>query len=152
MKMEVRFSRSVSVAEAILRLLRLTSRTVDAALYRLNNPALVAALHEAVKRGVQVRLLVDGNKYKESCATQELLAGASVPFRLGYGRNGRGSKMHHKFAILDQQSVLTGSYNWTLESENENYENFVILEEALPVAAYAQEFEALWTGAGRDHP
>src|SRR5208337_5540759 len=98
MKMEVRFSRSVSVAEVILRLLRLTSRTIDAALYRLNNPALVAALHEAVKRGVHVRLLVDGNKYKESHATQELLAGASVPFRLGYGRNGRGSKMHHKFA------------------------------------------------------
>jgi phosphatidylserine/phosphatidylglycerophosphate/cardiolipin synthase-like enzyme len=59
--------------------------------------------------------------------------------------------MHHKFAILDQQSVLTGSYNWTLESENENHENLVILEEAPLVAAYAKEFEALWTGAGSDH-
>jgi phosphatidylserine/phosphatidylglycerophosphate/cardiolipin synthase-like enzyme len=60
--------------------------------------------------------------------------------------------MHHKFVILDQQTVLTGSYNWTLESEDENYENLVILEEAQPVEAYTREFEALWTGAGRDKP
>jgi cardiolipin hydrolase len=149
--MEVKFAGSASVAEFVLRLLRATSKTIDAALYRLNNPALEAALEEAVKRGVQVRLLVDGNKYKESRATQELLAGALVPFRLAYGRQGCGTKMHHKFAILDQQSVLTGSYNWTLESENENHENLVILEEAPLVAAYAKEFEALWTGAGSDH-
>jgi phosphatidylserine/phosphatidylglycerophosphate/cardiolipin synthase-like enzyme len=150
--MEVKFASGASVAEVVLRLLRSTSRTIDAALYRLNNPALAAALEEAVKRGVQVRLLVDGNKYKESRATQELLAGAIVPFRLAYGRKGCGSKMHHKFVILDQQSVLTGSYNWTLESESENHENLVIIEEAQPVEAYAQEFEALWTGAGCGHP
>jgi phosphatidylserine/phosphatidylglycerophosphate/cardiolipin synthase-like enzyme len=150
--MEVKFASGASVAEVVLRLLRSTSRTIDAALYRLNNPALAAALEEAVKRGVQVRLLVDGNKYKESRATQELLAGAIVPFRLAYGRKGCGPKMHHKFVILDQQSVLTGSYNWTLESESENHENLVILEEAQPVEAYAKEFEALWTGAGCGHP
>jgi phosphatidylserine/phosphatidylglycerophosphate/cardiolipin synthase-like enzyme len=150
--MEVKFSRSASVAEVVLRLLRATSRSIDAALYRLNNPALEAALEEAVKRGVQVRLLVDGNKYKESRETQELLAAGIVPFRLGYGREGRGSKMHDKFVILDQRSVLTGSYNWTLESENENQENLVIIEEVQPVEAYAKEFEALWTGARDDHP
>ncbi len=148
--MEVKFARSESVAEALMSLLRATSRSIDAALYRLNHPRLARALEEAVERGVRVRLVVDGNKYTESRATQELLARAIIPFRLAYGRQGRGSKMHHKFVILDQQTVLTGSYNWTLESEGENYENLVILEEAQPVEAYTREFEALWTGAGRD--
>ncbi len=150
--MEVKFARSELVAEAIMSLLRATSRSIDAALYRLNHPRLARALEEAVERGVRVRLLVDGNKYTESRATQELLARAIIPFRLAYGRQGPGSKMHHKFVILDQQTVLTGSYNWTLESEDENYENLVILEEARPVEAYTREFEALWTGAGRDNP
>jgi len=150
--MEVKFAGSASVGEVVLRLLRLTTRTIDAALYRLNNPALTAALEEAVRRGVQVRLLVDGNKYKESRATQDLLSGALVPFRLAYGRKGCGSKMHHKFVILDRQSVLTGSYNWTLESESDNHENLVILAETQAVAAYAKEFETLWTGAGCDQP
>ena len=135
-----------------MSLLRTTSRSIDAALYRLNHPRLARALEEAVERGVRVRLVVDGSKYNESRATQELLARAIIPFRLAHGRQGRGSKMHHKFVILDQQTVLTGSYNWTLESEGENYENLVILEEAQPVEAYTREFEALWTGEGRDKP
>ena len=100
--MEVKFARSESVAEALMSLLRATSRCIDAALYRLNHPRLAGALEEAVERGVRVRLVVDGNKYTESRATQELLARAIIPFRLAYGRQGRGSKMHHKFAILDQ--------------------------------------------------
>ena len=148
--MEIKFARGESVADVITHLLRDTSGSINAALYRFNHPGLAGALEEAVRRGVRVRLLVDGNKYRESRSTQELLARAIIPFRLGFGRQGRGSKMHHKFVILDQQTVLTGSYNWTLESENENHENLLIVRDPLPVQAYGQEFEALWSGADRD--
>jgi phosphatidylserine/phosphatidylglycerophosphate/cardiolipin synthase-like enzyme len=58
--------------------------------------------------------------------------------------------MHHKFVILDQQTVVTGSYNWTHESEEENQENLLILRDEYSVEAYSQEFEALWAGAARD--
>jgi len=148
--MEIRFARSESLADVIMGLMHETSSSIEGALYRFNHPGLAQALEEAVHRGVQVRLLVDGNKYKESRITQELLSGAIIPFRVGFGRQGRGSKMHHKFVILDQQTVLTGSYNWTHESEDENHENLLILRDAVPVEAYTREFEALWMGAGRD--
>ena len=58
--------------------------------------------------------------------------------------------MHHKFVILDQRTVLTGSYNWTFESEDENQENLVILADPYSVEAYTHEFEALWAGARDD--
>ncbi|MFZ0963182.1 MAG: phospholipase D-like domain-containing protein [Terriglobia bacterium] len=148
--MEIKFARSESVADVIMDLLHGASSSIDGALYRFNHPGLAQALEEAVHRGVRVRLLVDGNKYKESPITQELLTGAIIPFRLAFGRQGRGSKMHHKFVILDQQTVLTGSYNWTLESEDENHENLIILRDPRPVEAYTREFEALWLGAGGD--
>ncbi len=148
--MEIKFAHSESVADVIMRLMREASTSFDAALYRFNHPGLAQALEEAVHRGLRVRLLVDGNKYKESRTTQELLAGAIIPFRLAFGRQGRGSKMHHKFVILDQQTVLTGSYNWTFESEDENHENLLILRDPHPVEVYAREFEALWSGAGRE--
>ena len=148
--MEIKFARTESVADAIWGLLHDATQCVDGALYRLNHPGLAQALEEAAQRGLRVRLLVDGNKYKESRTTQELLAGAIIPFRLAFGRQGRGSKMHHKFAILDRQTVLTGSYNWTHESEDENHENLLILRDPRSVEAYAQEFEALWSGAGRE--
>jgi len=145
--MEIKFARNESVADAIMNLLHEATGSIDAALYRFNHPGLARALEEVAERGVNVRLLVDGNKYKESRTTQELLDGDHIPFRLAFGRQGRGSKMHHKFVIIDHQTVLTGSYNWTHESEEENQESVLILRDKSAVEAYAGEFEALWADA-----
>src|SRR5580692_7035079 len=101
MRMEIKFARSESVADVIMNHLQETRRTLDGALYRFNHPGLAQAMEEVAERGVRVRLLVDGNKYKESRKTQELLSGTIIPYRLAFGRHGRGSKMHHKFVIAD---------------------------------------------------
>lgn len=146
-KMEIKFARSESVADIIMQLLREASSSIEGALYRINHPGLAQALEEAAQRGVRVRVLIDGNKYKESRITQELFDGALFPFRLAFGRLGRGSKMHHKFVILDRQTVLTGSYNWTHESEDENHENLLILRDPYSTDAYVEEFESLWAAA-----
>lgn len=147
MATQVMFSRATSVAEELERLVGASAASIDAALYRLNNPRLARLLAEAAGRGVRLRVILDRGKYQETAATRELLAGTPLPFRLSYGRLGRGSKMHHKFAILDDAIVLTGSYNWTLESEKENFENLVILRGPEPLEAYRREFETLWKEA-----
>jgi len=147
MNTEAILTRGSSVAEAIERLIRQATTSVDAALYRFNNPRLTRALHEAIGRGVRVRLVLDRNKYEESRTTQELFADGRIPFRLLYGRQGPGTKMHHKFAILDGRTVLSGSYNWTLESEEQNYEGLLVLCEPEQVKIFQREFEALWAEA-----
>ncbi len=147
MAIDVVLTRVCSVAEVIERQIQAATISLDAALYRFNNQRLAYALDTARRRGVRIRLVLDRNKYEESRATQELLAGGRFPFRLAYGRQGPGSKMHHKFAILDRKTVLTGSYNWTLCSEEQNYENLLIFRERQQVERYAHEFEALWADA-----
>ncbi len=144
---EVMLTRARSVAEEIERLVGAAQTSVDAALYRLNNPFLARVLAEAAQRGVRVRLVLDRGKYEETTATRETLTESHLPFRLSYGRLGRDSKMHHKFAILDDALVLTGSYNWTIESEKENFDNLVVMREAAHVLLYRSEFEALWNAA-----
>jgi mitochondrial cardiolipin hydrolase len=144
---EAMFTRSKSVADAIEQHIRATQVSLDAALYRLNSQRLTRALDETHDKGVRVRLVIDRNRYQESPATQQLLSNCRLPFRLAYGRNGAGSKMHHKFAVLDDSVVLTGSYNWTFASEEENYENVLILREPRLVGIYQAEFEALWRDA-----
>lgn len=144
---EVAFTRAGSVAALIERLLSSASRSVDAALYRLNHPGLARALEGAVARGVQVRVVLDRGKYEETRTTRKLLSTGVISFRLLSGRGGAGTKMHHKFAILDSSVVLTGSYNWTLESEEENFDSLLILHEPEVVTAYQQEFSALWSAA-----
>ena len=144
MDAELLLTRSGSVAEAIERLIGASKTSIDAALYRLNLPRLARALEDAAGRGVRVRLVLDSNKYEETRATRELLAASAIPFRLRYGREGPGSKMHHKFAIFDGQVAITGSYNWTAESEEQNFENLIVLREPGLVEVLRSEFEALW--------
>ncbi len=147
MTSEVLFTRVRSVAGVIDGLLEAAGTSVDAALYRLNLPRLARELEAAAARGVRVRLVLDRGKFEETRATQELLGAANFSFRLLRGRHGVGSKMHHKFVILDGRTVLTGSYNWTLESEEENYDNLVIVRDPQVAEDYAREFEALWAEA-----
>ena len=141
------FSRTASVAEFIEQSVRHSTRSLDAALYRLNNLRLVEALAKQGESGARIRLILDRGKYESDPVTRGVLAKYRLPFRLLHGREGDGSKMHHKFAILDARIVLTGSYNWTTESEQENYENVIVLREPIQVQQYREEFEALWSQA-----
>jgi mitochondrial cardiolipin hydrolase len=138
------FTSQGSVARTIERLLLEARVSVDAALYRITNPRLARALGQARDRGLRVRLLVDRNKYQETAATRKLLTENSLPFQAIYGRKEKGSKLHHKFAVLDRHIVLTGSYNWTIDSEERNFDHMLVLRDPYLALAYEREFERLW--------
>jgi cardiolipin hydrolase len=138
------FTSQGPLADTIERLILEARVSVDAALYRITNPRLARALGQVRDRGLRVRLLVDRNKYQETAVTRQLLAENSLPFQAIYGRKKKGSKLHHKFAVLDRHIVLTGSYNWTVESEEQNFDHMLILRDPDLVLAYQQEFERLW--------
>lgn len=144
-QVEVIFARSQSPAEALENLISAATVSIVAALYRLANARLVLALNAARQRGASIRLCLNYNDhYEENRAAQAMLREHSIAFRLLGGRTGSGSKMHHKFAVIDGSAVAVGSYNWTLESEQRNYENLVLLRSPLVAAAFTEEFEALW--------
>ena len=52
--------------------------------------------------------------------------------------------MHHKFAIFDRTTLVTGSYNWTRSAATQNEENIVVTDDSNLVKAFLQEFEGLW--------
>ena len=98
-----------------------------------------------------MRLILDRGKYDSDAATRALVAESGLRCRLLRGRVEPESKMHHKFAILDDRTVLTGSYNWTMESQENNFENLLILRDSLRALEYKKEFEALWERAAAEH-
>jgi phosphatidylserine/phosphatidylglycerophosphate/cardiolipin synthase-like enzyme len=68
------------------------------------------------------------------------------------GSKGSGL-MHHKFAVFDGQTVVTGSANWTHSgffgdfgrpASRGNAENVVLVRHAGVAQAYAQEFALMW--------
>jgi len=148
---EAVFSREDSLAEVVEDHIRSANHSIRAAVYRFNSRRIARALGEAHRKGIRVCLVIDNGRYDGSRATQELLAKAPYPFRLAQGRHGESSKMHHKFIVLDEWAVLTGSYNWTYASEEKNYDNLLILREPSLIQAHRREFEELWAEGIEPH-
>ena len=51
--------------------------------------------------------------------------------------------MHHKFCIIDNEIVITGSYNWTVKARRFNKENILCINDKNIVSQYLEEFESL---------
>lgn len=58
-------------------------------------------------------------------------------------RGERGGLMHDKFCIIDNQVVLTGSYNWSTNAEFRNDENITISQDSNLATHYSVEFRRL---------
>merc|ERR1719244_1359562 len=52
--------------------------------------------------------------------------------------------MHHKFAMIDNNMLLNGSFNWTGQAVLKNNENIIVSSNTTLVSRFAGEFERLW--------
>jgi phosphatidylserine/phosphatidylglycerophosphate/cardiolipin synthase-like enzyme len=58
--------------------------------------------------------------------------------------------MHRKLAIVDGDTVVAGSFNWSPQAATSNYENLIVLSgqpERPLVQEYQTEFDAMWNDA-----
>ena len=59
----------------------------------------------------------------------------------------KSSLLHHKAALINGETLVTGSYNWSNYAETKNLENLTIVrgaENRHLVEGFAAEFEAMW--------
>lgn len=56
-----------------------------------------------------------------------------------------GGILHHKFIVVDGKRVLTGSYNWSRNAYEKNWENAVVVTNRTVAESFQLEFEYLWS-------
>lgn len=136
-QVDARFSSQGSVGKAVTEAIRETKEQLTIALYGFDNTQLGDELLKLAKKNVTVRLKVDTARSasKKIVTLMEQLKAGGVQVQ-SVAPNGRN---HNKFAIIDGKRILTGSYNWTLKSEN-NWENLLILD----CPDLAKTYEAEW--------
>lgn len=119
--------------------------TVDVAHYNIRNERFMTALNALRARGVRVRIVVDAkNAEKPWNVLDDAFVAAGFEFKRYRNTSSAYAIMHHKFCVIDGQTVLTGSYNWNGTAQLVNDENMVVLDDAALAAAYANEFAELW--------
>jgi phosphatidylserine/phosphatidylglycerophosphate/cardiolipin synthase-like enzyme len=55
--------------------------------------------------------------------------------------------MHHKVIILDDSTVITGSYNFSRNAEERNDENTLVIHSPEMARLYLEEFERVFEQA-----
>ncbi len=58
-----------------------------------------------------------------------------------------GDLLHHKFAVLDRATVITGSFNWSRAADQQNNETLLVIENPVVAAHFQREFDRLYKGA-----
>jgi len=117
--------------------------SLDAAVYSITSKEIMDALLEARDRGVRVRAVSD---YLQSASKSSLvneLNSRGIETRVIPGRT-----MHNKFLVLDNETVITGSYNWTANADERNDENLAFIFSRETASKYSEEFFELWVEAG----
>lgn len=89
------------------------------------------------RSGVDVRGIFErtGSETRFSQLTPMFCAGLSVR------QDGNPFVMHHKAIVLDAETVLVGSFNFSANATNSNDENLVVIRDATIAAQYLAEFD-----------
>jgi phosphatidylserine/phosphatidylglycerophosphate/cardiolipin synthase-like enzyme len=130
---------------ALVQALDGASQSIDAALYEMNSKPITDALIRAKKeRGVQVRVVTDGDAGLESPDTTVTdLELEDIPI---VSDGTRGAQMHDKFIVIDQTYVWTGSTNLTHSGIYKQNNNAILIRSSKLAQNYTTEFEELFSG------
>jgi len=128
------------IEQELITLINQATSTLDVALYSFTDDQLGAAVIRAHQWGVAVRVILEERNVSSTGSEAEKLYNEGIPLKV----DSASGLFHHKFAVIDSEIVITGSYNWSHSADDDNFENAVVIKCPEIAAAFTQEFERLW--------
>jgi len=119
-------------------------KSIDVAMYAFTSKEIAQALLDAKKRDVKIKISLDTSEIKDHYSKSRFLMkkGVDLKFHMGPGL------LHDKFAIIDDKTVLTGSYNWTITADKKNAENLLVIKDRDLAHEYTKQFKHIWSQSG----
>lgn len=134
------FTMISSIRNTLIKLIDGSQKTIDIAVYSISDEDIYKSLVRAKQRGVKIRIITDRLQATQSTTIKKLYSdGFDIKISNGYN-NG---VMHNKYAIFDEKIVVTGSFNWSNNAENYNWENLIILDKSY-VPFFLNNFETIY--------
>lgn len=131
-----------NIRNIIIEHLQLAEEEIDIAVAWITDKQIVSVLHELLEKGVNINILFYDDHINDKNIFQKLYNDGAVI---------RCTKelMHNKFCIIDNYMVINGSYNWTNNASDNNYENIQIMiaendVDQRVIVSYENEFYKLF--------
>ena len=145
-------------------LLSSAQQQIDMALFVFSAQQLANVLEERANDGIKIRLVADPGFASRSFSEVLDLLGVALPDRdcklevnnqpfkkpirgVGTPRLARGDKLHHKFAVIDNKTVITGSFNWSPSAAHTNDETLLVIHSPQLAKHFTREMDRLWDTA-----
>ena len=138
------------------------SKSIDLALFVFSAPRLADILETDHQRGVEERALISRDfayrPYSEglsmqgfatnSCKSKSVQHPWQNPITtVGVPQLPQGELLHHKFAVIDGQTAIAGSHNWSEAANTKNDEDLLVIHSPTVAAHFEREFERLYANA-----
>ena len=140
-KTEVYFSLSDNPQKEIIKNINQAEAFINIAMYIFTDREIAIPLVKARERGAKVRLYLDKDQVDYKYSQSRFLVQKGIKTRI----SSNNYIMHHKFAIIDNRILLTGSYNWTFSANNRNDENIMVIDDPRTIKIFQNQFVNLWT-------
>ena len=124
------FSPNGGCTDAVISALGDAKKTVLVQAYSFTSAAIAGALVEAKKRGVDVQVILDKSQRTEKYSGATFLANGGIPVFIDADHK----IAHNKVMVIDSQTVITGSFNFTKSAETGNAENVLLILHAPELA------------------
>lgn len=126
--------------DAVVSAIKSAKKSTYVAMYSFTNRDIAYAIADASKNGLDVKVYLNNDQRNEKYSKAGFLKNKGIPIR--YHKH--DGLMHNKFAIIDDNIVITGSFNWTASADKRNDENLLFINNKETAEVYKKKFNSLW--------
>lgn len=134
------FSPGDACRNIIIENIRSAINKISICVFTISDDRITDAIIDSHKRGKEIKIITDNDKSLDVGSDIEQLAQEGIKVKMDKTPN----HMHHKFMVVDENTLITGSYNWTLSAARYNHENVLLTKEATVIKSFLKEFNQLW--------
>lgn len=136
---KVFFSPNGGCVKGIIKEIEMGTREILVQTYSFSSTPIRNALVNAQKRGVKVEIVFDKEEQKDQ--NYRGAKGFSKTGIVVY-LDGSHTIAHNKVIVIDRETVITGSFNFTGAAETRNAENVLVVKSKALAGLYAENWYA----------
>jgi phosphatidylserine/phosphatidylglycerophosphate/cardiolipin synthase-like enzyme len=134
---QVYFSPYGGCTQAIVKEIDNAKSDIYVQAYSFTSKPIANALVAAFNHGVKVEIILDKSQRSGRYSLASFFANAKIPTYI----DDKYAIAHNKIIIVDEETVITGSFNFTKAAEEKNAENLLIIKSKKLAALYLENWK-----------
>lgn len=135
-RVDIYFSPKGGCADAIIEAIEHAKAEILVQSYSFTSKPIAQALVNANKRGILTRVILDRSNRSAKYSAADFTAHMGISTYIDAAH----AIAHNKIMIIDRETIITGSFNFTKAAEERNAENLLIIRSKELANAYIENW------------